>query len=437
MLAPGEVVHGDRVGAVRIIARLGGGGQGDVYRGESGVLGPLAVKWYKPVWATSSQARALDDLIARGSPDPRFLWPLSRVTLLHRSAAADASFGYTMPLCEQGFVPLVRLINGTLDRRLEPGFGENIRICQHLVESFRLLHLSGLCYRDVSLANVFFEPATASVRICDVDNVGVDDGSSEVLGTPLFMAPEIVRDTNFATFPSRSTDLHSLAVLLFFLLFMEHPLIGRKVDHGMWDERHAVTHFGREPVFVLAADDESNRPVGEHVQRYWSLYPQFLRDRMLQAFGEGLTDPAARVTEGEWLRTLSELRDCMGSCPRCGATVFHDLDRRGPSVCHACGVALPPPLVVSVGKHRLVVSRHLRFGAEVISPLPSPGPPIARSVPHPTNPGRFGLKNLTEVAWVVTMPDESRYTVGPRQAVELTEGMSIRTPTITATVRQV
>jgi eukaryotic-like serine/threonine-protein kinase len=264
--------------------------------------------------------------------------------------------------------------------------------------------------------------------------VGVDDGSSKVLGTPLFMAPEIVRDTRFTTFPSRSTDLHSLAVLLFFLLFKEHPLIGRKVDRGLWDDQHALIHFGREPVFVLSPDDDSNRPVSPHVEHYWALYPQFLRDRMLTAFGAGLHAPSARVTEGEWLRTLSRLRDSMGSCPNCGATVFHDLAAVEPVRCQGCDRPLPWPLVLEIGRRRLVVSRHLRFGAEVTAALPSPGPPIAEAVPHPSEPERFGLKNLTEVAWTVTMPDGAEYSVGPRQAIELSAGVAISTPTIKARV---
>jgi hypothetical protein len=172
------------------------------------------------------------------------------------------------------------------------------------------------------------------------------------------------------------------------------------------------------------------------VERYWALYPQFLRDRMLSAFGEGLHSPSARVTEGEWLRTLSRLRDCMGSCPHCAATVFHDLDAPAPVNCHGCGRPLERPLVLGIGRRRLVVSRHLRFGAEVMSTLPSPGPPIAEAVPHPSAPDRFGLKNLTEVPWNVTMPDGVQYTVGPRQAVDLIEGVAITTPTVSAVVHR-
>jgi hypothetical protein len=46
----------------------------------------------------------------------------------------------------------------------------------------------------------------------------------------------------------------------------------------------------------------------------------------------------------------------------------------------------------------------------------------------------IGLKNVTEVSWSVTTPDGSEHVVGPRQAVELTEGTTIKLPALTATV---
>ena len=69
---------------------------------------------------------------------------------------------------------------------------------------------------------MFFDPDTGDVLICDNDNVsanGIDNSS--VYGTPRFMAPEIVMGQ---AKPSRNTDLYSLAVLLFYMFMMGHPL---------------------------------------------------------------------------------------------------------------------------------------------------------------------------------------------------------------------
>jgi len=52
------------------------------------------------------------------------------------------------------------------------------------------LHSQGLCYRDISFANVFFDPTIGDVRICDNDNVDVSGTESGgVLGTPRLHGP--------------------------------------------------------------------------------------------------------------------------------------------------------------------------------------------------------------------------------------------------------
>jgi DNA-binding helix-hairpin-helix protein with protein kinase domain len=303
-----------------------------------------------------------------------------------------------------------------------------------LVESFRLLHAGGLCYRDVSLANLFFDPAAGDIRICDVDNVGVDDGTSKVLGTPLFMAPEIVRDRTYRTFPSRRTDLHSLAVILFMLLFMEHPLIGRRVDAGIWDDEHSIRHFGADPLFIFSPDDDSNRPRRRHAQQYWRVYPEFLKRPMLTAFGIGLNDPAERVTEGEWIRVLTELRDSMASCPGCGNTVFYSVRSAERETCAACGTSLPKPLVLAAGRRRIVVSRHLAFGMDFLQQNAVDGPVIARAVSHPADHRRLGLKNVSGAPWRVTTAEGSVHRVNPQEAVDLLEGLRMTIGGIDAVV---
>ena len=86
---------------------------------------------------------------------------------------------------------------------------------------------------------MFFDPDTGDVLICDNDNVsanGIDNSS--VYGTPRFMAPEIVMGQ---AKPSRNTDLYSLAVLLFYMFMMGHPLEG-KLEAAL--RQHQPRSFG-------------------------------------------------------------------------------------------------------------------------------------------------------------------------------------------------
>jgi hypothetical protein len=246
-----------------------------------------------------------------------------------------------------------------------------------------------------------------------------------VLGTPLFMAPEIVSDLTHSTRPSTGTDLHSLAVLLFYALCMGHPLEGAQSDMGLRSESWLLRHFGTHPVFAFDPDDATNRPVSEIVRSYWDLYPEFIRALFIQAFTEGLQDRHARVTEGEWLRALRRLRDAMTQCSACDATNFLS---DSSSHCRSCGRPLSAPYVLAVGRQDLPVSAftevrtdHLMTGSWVEG-----GPTrIATVRRHPKDDSRWGLHNVSERTWSATLPDGRVFSVEPKDTVELLAGLKV------------
>src|SRR4051794_914758 len=140
---------------------LGGGGQGEEYRATLAGK-PVALKWYYAASATADQRKALETLIKRGAPSDRFLWPSELA-----SATGTPGFGYIMPLREPRFKGIVDLMK----RRIEPGFRALVTAGLELSHSFLQLHSKGLCYRDISFGNAFFDPGTGEVLICDNDNV--------------------------------------------------------------------------------------------------------------------------------------------------------------------------------------------------------------------------------------------------------------------------
>ncbi len=219
---------------------LGSGGQGEVYKAI--LMGkPYALKWYFKQNATSEQMTALETLIKRGAPTDRFLWPIELV-----NGQNIPGFGYLMPLREARYKGIVDLMK----RRVEPSFRAIITAGMEVSNSFLQLHSKGLCYRDISFGNVFFEPNTGEVLICDNDNVAVDgEGVASVLGTPRFMAPEIVRGE---AKPNTQSDLFSLAVLLFYMMMVSHPLEGKKEASIRCFDLPAMNKiYGTEPLLYL------------------------------------------------------------------------------------------------------------------------------------------------------------------------------------------
>lgn len=162
---------------------LGGGGQGEVYRAT--VNGkPVALKWYFPNSATPEQRAALETLIKRGAPTAKFLWPLELA-----SSQNVTGLGYIMPLRAPRYNSLFDLMK----RKIEPSFRTLATTGLELAHSFLQLHAKGLCYRDISFGNVFFDPSNGDISICDNDNVTVDgDPRGGVLGTQSFPVSFVV-----------------------------------------------------------------------------------------------------------------------------------------------------------------------------------------------------------------------------------------------------
>lgn len=429
VLANGTAVDLGTLGQAWVGSLVGQGGQGFVHVVHQASGRQLALKWFRPESASREQYEGIRTLVEYGTPHGRFLWPLS---LAHVSGVP--SFGYVMELRDQRFLELSHLLanRDKAGNPLDVTFAATLRMCRQLAFSFQRLHALGLCYRDISFGNVFFDPRSGDVLICDNDNVGIDNGTSRVLGTPYFMAPEVVSDTTYATLPNTDTDRHSLAVLMFYVLFMGHPLEGALTEHGLRDPAWLHEHFGTTALFCMHPTDESNRPPAI-VQQYWALYPQFLRDLFVQAFVHGLTDPSRRVTEGQWIRAMDRLRDGMLRCA-CGTTEFWDAASQ--RSCRRCGRPVAPAYVVDVGRRRVAVSAVAELRLDHFGVRTDDDQQVAVVVAHPSDPARWGLTNTSAHAWSAKYPGSPEVAVPPGSTVEVNDGLHVHAGAGTFVVRR-
>jgi eukaryotic-like serine/threonine-protein kinase len=395
--------------AVLVGERLGEGGQGVVH---AGVLGgaPCAVKWYRAVPRPNELRASIAALIDRGRPHPAFLWPIDLVV-----SPELPGFGYVMPRLDPVYESFAHL----LKRREQPSFRVMIAIGRQLVSAFEALHGSGLCYRDISFGNLWVDPQKPEVAIIDNDNVGIDDGAVFVWGTLRFMAPEVVRREKF---PSSLTDLHSLAVFLFYLFIHGHPLEGIKTESSYsWatsaqsESGIAVRAFGLEPVFVFDPADHSNPPPpGDPMLTWWWIYPRFFRELFERAFTAGLSNPlSGRVPEGVWRRALIRLADCVATCS-CKASVFYDPD--DPEMgCWNCGKVPPKPPLLQLPGGTVVLSEGGSITSHHLYRDRKHDTVIAVVEPHPANPGEVVLRNVGPGEWTMTPDGGSSVTVPPRR----------------------
>lgn len=409
---------------------VGSGGQGEVYRANLDGQ-PIALKWYYPHYLKQDPdiRSRIEAAIQSGAPSDKFLWPIDTV-----SEPSIEGFGYIMPLRDpqyKGFVDLMK-------RRIKPDdptFKALTTAGFQLADSFFQLHSQGLCYRDISFGNVFFHPSTGDVLICDNDNVTINgDQNGGVMGTPRFMAPEIV--SGLAK-PSTQTDLYSLAVLLFYFLTIHHPLEGKKEAQIKCLDTPAMNKlYGTEAVFIFDPKDKSNEPVpGYHdnVLAFWPIYPQFIRDLFTKAFTDGIRDPQhGRVRESEWRGAMVRLRDSLVYCPHCGAENFYDPDVLKASggklkPCWSCQkeIRLPPRIridknIVMLNYDTKLFPHHINF-----QKLFDFSKPVAAVSQHPSDPNIWGLKNLMQEKWVCTTADHQIQDVEPGRSLTMAVGTKI------------
>jgi DNA-binding helix-hairpin-helix protein with protein kinase domain len=325
-------------------------------------------------------------------------------------------------------------------RRVEPTFRALITAGYQLAFAFWQLHAKGLCYRDISFGNVFFDPQTGDVRICDNDNIDVNGAAlSGVIGTPRFMAPEVVRGEEP---PSAETDRYSLAVLLFYLLEGGHPLDGAREARIRCLDLPAMNKlYGTEPLYIHDPQDASNRPVpGIHDNpiAFHPLYPEPIRQLFLQSFTEGLHSQHQRVRESQWCKELVQVRDTLAYCPRCAAQCFHDpeaLKTHGALTCWSCKspVRLPPRL--RIGKRIIMLNHDTRLFSDHLTDDLDFDVPVAEVRQKPDDPSVWGLRNLSREKWTFTRPDGSTADVPPGASVPLVSGNVVNFGTAQGEIR--
>ena len=392
---------------------LGSGGQGEVYAVEAEHKA-YALKWYYKNTATRNQKEILDNLIQSGPPDASFLWPQDMIFRDY-----GESFGYIMPLRPRNYRSIVDMMK----RRAEPSFYCLCRAAYQLTKGYRALHGKGYSYRDISFGNVFFDPDTGDVLICDNDNVSYNGAKTGVYGTPRFMAPEIV--TGKAK-PSRNTDLFSLAVLLFYMFMLGHPLEGKREARIKCMDIHAMNQlYGTDPLFVFDPDNKDNRPLAgyqDNVLIFWDLYPQQLRDLFITSFTTGLTQPNRRITEAKWLETFAKLMSGIMSCPHCGCEGWYDSQKEGSGAAHICWgcqqtVPVPPKMVI--GKNTVLLMAGTKLYQHHIAEDYDMETVAGEVVQNPGNPKLWGIKNLSRDNWTYHKADGTQVPVTPGRSAAI------------------
>ena len=401
----------------KIIRLLGSGGQGEVYEVVADGH-KYALKWYHEHMATRNQREMIEKLVGKGKPDERFLWPIDMIV-------SHKTFGYIMDLRPSSYKSIVDLMK----RRAEPSFRALCTAGFNLADCFQKLHSLGYSYCDISFGNAFLDPEKGDILVCDNDNVMVNGSSNfSVQGTLGFMAPEIVMGEKG---PGTETDLFSLAVLLFYMFMLHHPLEGAlEANIRCFDVVAKQKIYGLSPLFIWDMEDKSNRPISGYQDNaiiYWGIYPKFIKDLFMIAFTEGMKNPKKRIVENQWKRAFIQLRESIMLCPVCGAENFYqELGIVGAGhICWHCNKNIETPPLLKIGSTVIVLSKHTTVFKHYLLNDFNLTDKVAEVSQHPTDPNKWGLRNRSQNDWLFTKPDGQTVCVEPGKNVPLIEGAKI------------
>lgn len=219
----------------------------------------------------------------------------------------------------------------SLDRSELGNWLNYFQVCVNLARGVKKMHQMGLSHSDLSYNNVLIDPLTGSACIIDLDGLVVPGVfPAEVIGTADFIAPEVLASKHLSItdpgrkFPSRLTDLHSLACLIYMYLLYRHPLKGGKV-HDLDTEKDDLLSMGEKALFVEHPQKPDNRPKLDQISKwdtYWAdvyklpyrITGPYLTALFNRAFIDGLHAPMQRPTAGEWEQALLKTTDLIQPC---------------------------------------------------------------------------------------------------------------------------
>src|SRR5262245_50074752 len=229
-----SLLPGTRIGSYEVVAKLGEGGMGEVYRArDSRLKRDVAMKVLAPQMAGDR------DRLARFRREAELLASLNHPGIAQIDGLEDTSSSDTQVLAL-----VIELVEGEdLARLIDRGpvpIGDSLRIARQLAEALDAAHQKGIVHRDLKPANIVMR-ADGAVKVLDfglakaMEPVDMDAAgasptipapalteSGVVLGTPAYMSPEQTRGKTVDT----RTDIWAFGCVLFEMLSGRRPFAG-------------------------------------------------------------------------------------------------------------------------------------------------------------------------------------------------------------------
>ena len=209
-----------RFGSILVTHKLGKGSGARVYAAFDRVLGRnVAIKLLR---AADKQSKGIQD----GLTEARRLMEVRHphVVEIYAIQSWQHQPVIIMELLEGGALRDLIARNGCVPE------SRAIRIALEAAFGLRETHRRGMLHLDVKPGNLMFTAAGAT-KVLDfgLGVIAEQDRAEEIVGSPLYVAPELVRRRP----PTAQADIYSLGVTLYYALCGEPPFRGRSLDETL------------------------------------------------------------------------------------------------------------------------------------------------------------------------------------------------------------
>jgi serine/threonine protein kinase len=213
-----------KAGRYEIVAELGRGAMGVVYKATDPMIGrPVAVKTIK----LSEQGTGLSrsELIARFQTEARAAGLLTHqnIVVVYDAGEEDGLFYITMELVEG------KSLQTLIDAGHAFPLPRVLRIMEQACNALQFAHENNIVHRDIKPANIMLT-GDDTVKVTDFGTAkilqfGTVQQTAHVMGTPSYMSPEQVKGRAV----DGRTDIFSLGVMFYEMITGEKPFPGESI----------------------------------------------------------------------------------------------------------------------------------------------------------------------------------------------------------------
>ena len=238
---------GHVVGNYRLLAELGRGGMGVVYRAEHVQLArPAAVKMLLPHFTN-------DEVVVQ-----RFFNEARAASAIEHPGIVEV-YDYGVHTDGRAYLAMALLDGETLTAAMERAWlppHEAAAIIAEVASTLAAAHAAGIVHRDLKPDNIMLVTGGVKLldfgiaKLADPEVAGLKTETGLVIGTPLYMSPEQCMGSPHL---DQRTDLYSLGCILY------HALAGRPPFEAAWAGAILAAQLRDEPpdprVFVSSIPD--------------------------------------------------------------------------------------------------------------------------------------------------------------------------------------